>query len=676
LLWSAFETVGFFLILLRHGNVNSASIIAIQDIALIIGVVFLCVGILKFFDISTNRTTPIVCVIIFSLIHWGFQFIYDSIIIRSLLFSVSVSASSFYVVFRILKKRWNSIDSTVIFNAAVMTLHGGVFVFRSITIAFVDPAFNLFTISLSNVVQFFDAFVVSLLWTYGFIIMLNQKLNLEISEAKEHFENIFTTSPDAVAITRVRDGMYVACNDGFTNISGFSKEELIGNTAFEKNIWQNPVDRNNILEKVNQYGFCENYEAQFRRKDGSYLIGLMSAKIITVHGEPHLMSITRDISERKITENALQESEQQLQFVLEGGQLGFWDWNLETGEVRRNRRWAEMLGYTLEEIELTVKQWTDLIHPDDREKASQSINEHLEKKTHLHRSEYRMKTKDGQYRWILDQAKVVSWSADGKPLRMSGTHTDITEIKNIQEQITVKNQELTRTNSEKDKFFSIIAHDLKSPFTGFLGLTSVLAEEAESYSPKELSALSREMNHTATNLFQLLQNLLDWAQMKKGAYAFEPKMVSLGEIIIMGVDTMKRTGEQKNISVRSDLAESIWVYADDKMIRSVIINLVSNAIKFTHRGGEVIVSAKKALDGVVEVSVLDTGIGIQKSHMEKLFALGEKVRSKGTEGELSTGLGLLLCKEFIDKHNGKIWVESEVGKGSTFRFLIPPMAEN
>lgn len=159
----------------------------------------------------------------------------------------------------------------------------------------------------------------------------------------------------------------------------------------------------------------------------------------------------QDITERKKLKNALLVNHEQLQLVLQGSQLGFWDWNIETGEVRRNERWAEMLGYTLQEVEFTVKQWTDLIHPDDRARAWTSIQDHLEGRSAKHMVEYRMLTKDGGYKWILDQAKIVTFGDDGRPLRMTGTHTDITgrkeaELVRIREQ--VESEERTRLARE------------------------------------------------------------------------------------------------------------------------------------------------------------------------------------------------------------------------------------
>jgi signal transduction histidine kinase len=248
---------------------------------------------------------------------------------------------------------------------------------------------------------------------------------------------------------------------------------------------------------------------------------------------------------------------------------------------------------------------------------------------------------------------------------------DINERKKDELIIRQQNIQLRELNAAKDKFFSIIAHDLRSPFQVFLGLTKSLAEEANDYTIEELNQIGNDLNQLANNLFGLLKNLLEWAQMQKGSMSFQPNIFSLSDQIAENVQILKRRGEQKGITIINTISGSLQVYADEKMINSVLLNLLSNAIKFTHKNGTVTISALKTDDDLVKIAVSDTGIGIEKNMGDKLFKIGEKTNRTGTDGELSSGLGLLLCKEFVEKNGGTIWVESEEGKGSTFSFTIP-----
>ena len=245
------------------------------------------------------------------------------------------------------------------------------------------------------------------------------------------------------------------------------------------------------------------------------------------------------------------------------------------------------------------------------------------------------------------------------------------ERKRTEEEIKKRNEELSKINAEKDKFFSIIAHDLKSPFLGFLGLTQIMAEDISSFSADELTKLAVEMNQNANNLFTLLKNLLEWAQMQNGSMSFEPKEISLSDMIAKNVATVEERSEQKGILIINKVIEPITACVDGNMINSVLLNLLSNAVKFTRRDGTITIQTSKIKEDEIEISVKDPGVGMPKSIVEKLFKVGEKIGSKGTEGELSTGLGLLLCKEFVEKNGGKICAESEEGKGSTFYFTVP-----
>lgn len=247
----------------------------------------------------------------------------------------------------------------------------------------------------------------------------------------------------------------------------------------------------------------------------------------------------------------------------------------------------------------------------------------------------------------------------------------IIKRKQAETEIKLKNEQLQRINSEKDKFFSIIAHDLRSPFSGFLNLTEMMAEGSEDFSKDELMEFSKSMHESASTVYKLLENLLEWAQMQKGIISFTPDEFLLTKTVSFSIKTINQRAFQKGITIINEVVETQKIYADEKMINTVLRNLLSNAVKFTKRDGEIIVRSKKIEDEMVEVSVQDTGVGMAEKDVNRLFKMEEKVSSQGTDGEPSTGLGLLLCKEFVEKNGGKVSVESEKGKGSIFYFTVP-----
>jgi PAS domain S-box-containing protein len=243
------------------------------------------------------------------------------------------------------------------------------------------------------------------------------------------------------------------------------------------------------------------------------------------------------------------------------------------------------------------------------------------------------------------------------------------ERKKAEEEINLKNEQLQVINAEKDKFFSIIAHDLRGPLSSFVEATQILTDEAQTMGIEEIKDIAASMKMSASNIYSLLENLLEWSRLKRGGIDFLPEKLNLKKKIVECVNVLLESARKKGISVEVNISDEIDVFADSHMFEAVIRNLVSNAIKFTTSGGLVNVSASYD-DHTVVIKIKDSGIGMPPELKNRLFQINEKTSRPGTDGELSTGLGLLLCKEFVEKHNGKIWVESEVGKGSTFSFII------
>lgn len=223
---------------------------------------------------------------------------------------------------------------------------------------------------------------------------------------------------------------------------------------------------------------------------------------------------------------------------------------------------------------------------------------------------------------------------------------------------------------DKNQFFSIIAHDLRGPLGGSVGLSEMLAENIDEYSIEEIKEITEMLYQSNKNSYKLLENLLDWSQVQTGMIEYSPKKIALNILIEENIELNKNAASNKNISLSFESDEFVEVDADKNMIDTVVRNLLTNAIKFTNKNGEIMVKMQRH-GNKAEVSIADSGIGIPDSIKEKLFKINGKVSQKGTDDEMGTGLGLLLCSEFIKKHKGEIWAESEFGKGSTFKFTIP-----
>ncbi len=237
--------------------------------------------------------------------------------------------------------------------------------------------------------------------------------------------------------------------------------------------------------------------------------------------------------------------------------------------------------------------------------------------------------------------------------------------------LDLKNKELHELNLTKDKFFSIISHDLRGPFSGFLGLSKLLAEDLRNLTQEEIQKMAGALRDSATNLFRLLENLLEWSRMQQDRIRFNPGSTPLMPMLAETMRPVMDSANKKGIEISYQIPDGLEVFADEHMLASTIRNLTFNAVKYTPKGGKVSIAAKLIPGNSVEISVRDTGIGMTPEMVDDLFRLDVQTNRRGTEDEPSSGLGLLLCKDFVEKHGGKIWVESEEGKGSAFRFTLP-----
>ena len=420
--------------------------------------------------------------------------------------------------------------------------------------------------------------------------------------------------------------------------------------------------KNGLVEKqINQ---LRNYALQMQQTR-------LRIEAETQAGElAHAMQRLREeIAERRKAEEALEFIKTKLEIALQSSKMGVWQYNIIENTRSFDNQVCFLMGIDPAKFGGTTEEFFATVHPEDHGKIRAALKKTIEQNL-PYEPEYRALWPDGSLHYIAARGKL-QYNDKGIPQAVIGIVWDITGHKLAEEEIKFNNQELQKINAEKDKFFSIIAHDLRSPFNSFLGLTQIMAEELPGLTMDEIQKIATSMNKSASNLFRLLENLLDWSRMQQGLIPFSPETLQLQPNVDESITMVQEYANNKEIEMTYQIPDGLKVFADTHMLQTVIRNLVSNAVKFTSKGGKVIISAKITSDKSVEISIKDSGIGMSQKMIENLFRLDVQTGRKGTEGEPTTGLGLLLCKEFIEKHGGKIWVESEEGKGSDFKFTLP-----
>ena len=317
----------------------------------------------------------------------------------------------------------------------------------------------------------------------------------------------------------------------------------------------------------------------------------------------------------------------------------------------------KILGYTPEQLIGTNPY--RLFHPDDIPLIQEQSHRHAKEGKEIANIEYRIRRKDEKYIWFSTNTKPIA-NADGQIIMLQTVSRDVTE--------SVQTLHLLEElNREKNKLFSIIAHDLRGPLAGCIGLLSLIQNAG---SETDLQKYIRLARKSAFNLHELMEDLLMWAGSQLDKISFDPTIVNVREEIEKVCRKFADIALGKDIALTIDIADdSLCVFADREMLHTITRNLLSNAIKFTPAGGQVTVRATSK-DDYIEISVHDTGVGICPKDVAKLFSKSSAFTTYGTGGEKGTGLGLGICKDFVEKHKGKIWVESNVGHGSTFSFAL------
>ncbi len=495
-----------------------------------------------------------------------------------------------------------------------------------------------------------------------------KKAEVSLKESEERYRTIVENTNDALIIHDFK-GTITFANDNACKMFGYSTQELIGKGVESLH---SPNDRPFISGIVKNRAWADHIlvEREMIAKDGSIIPVEVSTKLISYEDNGQVQAFIRDISIRKQAEQALQENEEMFRTFVNHSSDGIRMAD-ENGKIFFvNEAHEKITGYHEKEIVgLYLWDFAYLMLPEERKTHEQYEGIKRVMTDAINgRSEYSFdqphiihaRTRQGHAIQIQEVAFKIKTS---QGTRFGAIIRDITQLKNQEE-------ELRELNATKDKLFSIIAHDLRNPFNSILGFSELALKNIKTHNYDKLEKYCETVYQSARQSFDLLNNLLQWSRVQRGKMEFHPEELNLTSIVKQIADLMKANLEEKGIAFHIDVDPNLSVHADPFMLETILRNILSNAIKFTHSQGSIDIKAYREEKQTV-VSVQDTGVGMPQETADKLFYIENTFSTPGTNKEKGNGLGLILCKEFVEQHGGKTWVESEVGKGSTFSFTIP-----
>lgn len=500
---------------------------------------------------------------------------------------------------------------------------------------------------------------------------LNEALNDEKRRAVELYEK----TPAMLHSINPQMEM-VAVSDHWLEVMGYTREEIIGAHPRLFLSEQSLVDaEKNAWPQFFKHGVARDIESQYVRKDG-HVLDVLTSSILErdSHGDP-IRSLTSvvDITQRKAAERALAANRDRLQNILTGTNAGTWEWNVQTGETRFNERWAEMIGYTLEELEpVSIETWGKYAQPDDLAASGVVLQRHFDGETPYYEFESRMLHRDGHWIWVRDHGRIFERAENGEPLWMMGTHIDISHLKQVEADLEQALEAVSQISALKDAFMKTVSHELRTPLNGIIGMANLLEREDLSDQQKEYMRL---LSNSAERLQSLVNSTLELTRLLAGEVPVEQALFNPGELVErVGANARKRfahTGIELTTEVT---APPKPILGDSSRLTRCLETFINNAFKYTKAGH---VSLRCRVETSVDESVSlrfeveDSGCGIAAERLPYLFQVFEKGEGDPLRQQQGAGLSLAIAGLLVQQMGGKCGAQSTLGEGSCFWIVLP-----
>ena len=409
---------------------------------------------------------------------------------------------------------------------------------------------------------------------------------------------------------------------------------------------------------------------QLHRPDGSVRTMMLTARALSGGGSPVASCLVsfRDVTDQRAAARALAAAEERWKFALEGAGDGVWDYDEDTRQVFYSKSWKEMLGHTDSEIGSSLTEWSDRVHPDDRQAVLAAIAEYRSGIRPSYQTEHRLRHRDGHWIWVLDRGKIVERHADGRPRRVIGIHTDISRLKEA-EQALLDKQAAELANRAKSEFLSRMSHEMRTPLNAVIGFTQLLKMQPDG-GPAKVAEYADHVLRASEHLLGLVNEVLDLQRVEEGRTEMQPQALELAPFLESTLDLMRPAAQRQGIALTNQVPAGRWVHADARSLRQVLMNMVSNAVKYNRDGGWVVISLLPAPPGRCLIAIEDTGSGLSDEQLGRLFQPFERLGHETSAIE-GSGLGLVITRSLIELMGGSVSLSSVPGAGTLARIDLP-----